>query len=90
MWFEEFWKVFNYKLGKAEAADSWYDIQELNLALFEKILDSAEKESKRRRSLIENGRTPKMAQGWLTGRRWDDDIELGGNNGGKRLGKILV
>lgn len=69
-----FWKNFNYSQGKAEAADSWLDIPELTISLCEKINLAAEIEAKRRPELELAGKTPKMAQGWISSRRWEDEI----------------
>lgn len=71
--FERFWCAFGYKKGKAEAADSWLNIPVLTDTVVEKIVWAAEAEAKRRPEMIQNGRTPKMAQGWLTARRWEDE-----------------
>jgi len=71
--FERFWVAFNYKRGKAEAADAWYDIPALTDRLVDQIVQAAEAEAKARPSLIAAGHTPKMAQGWISGRRWEDE-----------------
>ncbi len=73
IWFCHFWAAFDYKQGKAEAADSWLDIKKLdhNMAII--IYKAAQVEAKRRPGLRENGSTPKMAQGWLSGKRWEDE-----------------
>jgi hypothetical protein len=70
--FEEFWNAFGYKQGKAEAADAFYDVRpgERLLAV---IVKAAKAEAARRPGLIRDGKTPIMAQGWLTGRRWEDE-----------------
>jgi hypothetical protein len=70
--FEQFWILFNYKSGKAEAADSWLDIPNYQDSL-PKILLAAKAEADKRPDMIANGRTPKMAQGWLSSRRWEDE-----------------
>lgn len=70
--FMTFWKIFDYQKGKAEAADAWYDLK-VGRNMYSKILFAAEKEAKDRRSLIEAGKTPKMAQGWLSSRRFEDE-----------------
>jgi len=72
--FEEFWEVFALKEGRSAAADSWYDIKRLDQSLFDKILAGAQREAARRPGLRKNGRTPKYAQGWLTERRWEDEL----------------
>lgn len=71
--FNRFWDIFDYKKGRAEAADSWLDIPTLTDSIVADIYLGAKNESIRRRRLIESGRTPKMAQGWLTARRWEDE-----------------
>jgi hypothetical protein len=71
--FNQFWEVFNYKRGKAEAGDAWLDIPLLTDKIVEDILLAARKESSRRQRLLDANRTPKMAQGWLSSRRWEDD-----------------
>ena len=71
--FVQFWDAFDYKTGKAAAADSWLDIPLLTMADMVKILKAAKIEATRRPKLIADGKTPKMAQGWLSGRRWEDE-----------------
>ena len=71
-----FWKKFNYSQGKSDAADSWLDIPELTIGLCEKIYSAAEMEAKRRPELESAGKTPKMAQGWISSRRWEDEIYI--------------
>lgn len=74
--FEKFWKVFDYKKGKAEAADAWFDLPDKTGAVFDRILFGAEYEARARPRIIKAGRTPKMAQGWLSSRRWEDDFSV--------------
>jgi len=71
--FEQFWDAFAYKTNKAEAADAWMDIPELTNRLFQSILEAARVAAKERPGLVKEGRTPKMAQGWITGKRWEDE-----------------
>jgi hypothetical protein len=61
-------------LGKAEAADAWLDIPELTDALVDRICNAARIERQRRDKLKLQGRTPKMAEGWISGQRWEDEI----------------
>jgi hypothetical protein len=70
--FNIFWKHFNYFKDKAHAADSWLNLEVKDPDLFDQIIAGAKREAERRPRLIEMGRTPKMAQGWLTARRWED------------------
>lgn len=71
--FNLFWDAFEYKAGKAEAADSWFDIQPMTGATVTKIIEAAKREAARRPGLIADRKTPKMAQGWLSARRWEDE-----------------
>lgn len=70
--FDRFWKTFAYPKGKAEAADAWLDIPSLTVAMVDEICAAAAKEAENRESIIRSGKTPKYAQGWITGRRWED------------------
>lgn len=69
--FNVFWDAFNYKQGKAEAADAWLDVYAPDIAPL--IIEAASREAEARPTLLNKGRTPKMAQGWLSGRRWEDE-----------------
>jgi hypothetical protein len=71
--FMQFWEAFNYKKGKAEAADAWACIPELTVGLVNTICESARREASNRQNLIDKGLTPIYAQGWLTARRWEDE-----------------
>ena len=71
--FEKFWEAFGYKKGKAESIDAWLEIPELLDSIVDKICKAAKIECQNRPVLIAEGRTPKMAQGWITGRRWEDE-----------------
>lgn len=72
--FNQFWDSFNYKKGKAEAADVWLSIPTLTDSLVNQICTAAKIENDNREELKAQGRTPKMAEGWLSGRRWEDEI----------------
>lgn len=71
--FLQFWEAFDYKSGKAEAADAWLDILGLKPSMVEQIIIAAKVEAQRRPAIRAKGNTPKMAQGWLSGRRWEDE-----------------
>lgn len=73
--FNKFWDSFSLKRGKAEAIDAWLDIPSLTDAIVEQICNAAATEAKARPGLIEEKKTPKWAQGWITGRRWEDEDE---------------
>lgn len=68
--FNEFWKTFAYPKGKAEAADSFLTV--FSPDIFQDILTGAKVEAENRSKIVSNGGTPKWAQGWLSGRRWED------------------
>jgi uncharacterized protein YdaU (DUF1376 family) len=70
--FNEFWEAFNYRKGKAEAADTWIDLK-INKKVFSEIINGAKIAAAERAGLLAAGKTPKMAQGWLSSRRWEDE-----------------
>lgn len=72
-WFNSFWDVFGDKRGRAGAVDSFLGIKDLNRDLAVKIYKGAKQYSKGREKIIESKGTPKMAQGWLKDRRWEDE-----------------
>lgn len=72
--FYQFWDSFDFKQGKAAAADSWLKIPALNQKLVKQILSAAKIEASGRQKIINKGGTPKWAQGWITERRWEDEI----------------
>ena len=72
--FNRFMDAFGLRKGKAEAADAWLDIPQLTDALVVKIIKAAEREAAARPQFVAAGRTPKWAQGWISGRRWEDDV----------------
>ena len=71
--FEKFWDVFAYKNGRAPALKAWTNIPEYDGVLFALILAGAKREAQARPGLIARGLTPKMAQGWITDQRWEDE-----------------
>lgn len=68
-----FWDAFDYKKGKGGAESSWKKIKGYSPELVKTIISAAIKEAASRPVIIAQGRTPKMAQGWLTEKRWEDD-----------------
>jgi phage replication O-like protein O len=79
--FDQFWSAFNYKKDKASAADSWLDINPMTGKIFHQIIAAAKSEASIRHEKLEKGLTPIYAQGWLTAKRWEDEIEpLNGND----------
>jgi hypothetical protein len=72
--FNSFWKAFSYPNGKAKAADVWLQVyRDDNISA---IIAGAEHTANERPGLIAEGRTPIYAQGWLSGRRWEDLQEI--------------
>jgi hypothetical protein len=72
--FKRFWKAFNYPKDRSSAIDAWMNIPELTNSLVDKIVSAAYLTASERPYLIENKMTPKMAQGWITARRWEDEV----------------
>lgn len=70
--FEAFWDAFDYKSGRAKALTAWNKIK-MTDELFQKIMTSARNEALNRPALLARGNTPKMAQGWLTDERYNDE-----------------
>lgn len=74
--FSRFWRDFALPRGKAEAADAWLDIPGRSPDRVAHICHAARCEAAARPELEARGRTPKWAQGWLNGRRWEDHAPL--------------
>jgi hypothetical protein len=68
-WFDRFWKAYNHKQGKQGAALRWGQLGKLSDAEYQHIIDAAKKDAER---ILPQDQVRKMAQGWLTERRWDD------------------
>ncbi len=79
LWFEEFWTIFDFRKGRAEAADAWLDLKVTPDAL-PKILEGARREASTRTRPGERGPSPKWPQGWLSGRRWEDEPSPGSSS----------
>jgi hypothetical protein len=71
--FDLFWLAFDYKEARDEAAGSWLNMakEDHTKATYDKIIAAAKQTAMDRKNLPE-GRAPKMAQGWLSSRRWND------------------
>ena len=68
-WFDKFWKAYDHKKGKQRAAMRWGQLGELDEATYQHIIQAAKKEAERP---LPQGQVRKMAEGWLTERRWED------------------
>lgn len=74
--FDLFWAAFDYKSGRDRAAARWLQMGEQSKQEYDKIVQAAKREAVMRKNLPE-GRVAKMAEGWLTERRWQDYEETG-------------
>jgi hypothetical protein len=72
--FDLFWAAFDYKQGRDRAAARWLQMGELSKSEYDQIIKSAKQAAEQRKKLPE-GQIPKMAEGWLTERRWSDSQE---------------
>lgn len=70
--FTEFWEAFGDKRGKEPALRSWKAIRGYDAGLHAEIIAGARRYAAARPGLLANGGISKMAQGWLTDRRWED------------------
>lgn len=71
--FEIFWEAFGDKRGRAPAWNAWLKIKGLDRKLMETIIAGARRYASQRQAILANKGTPKMAQGWLSDRRWEDE-----------------
>ena len=71
--FEAFWEAFDDKRGREPAFKSWEKINP-DSELADKIIAGAEAYANWRKTIKPKDQTGKMAQGWLTDRRWEDDL----------------
>jgi hypothetical protein len=74
--FDLFWVAFNYKAGKDRAAARWLQMGEQSKQVYDQIIAAAKRAAAQRKNLPE-GQVAKMAEGWLTERRWQDHEETG-------------
>jgi len=72
--FDLFWAAFDYKSGRDRTAARWLQLGPLDKATVDQIIQAAKREAVQRKNLPE-GRVAKMAEGWLTERRWLDSTE---------------
>ena len=79
--FARFWGTFADKRGKAPAMKAWSRIKGLTPDLVELIIAGAQRYAAGRAAIIERGGTPKMAEGWLNDRRWEDEAVVPGEQG---------
>jgi hypothetical protein len=70
--FKQFWDVFGYPKGRANAIDAWLDIPDMTATMVRDIVGAAKRTANERPILVEKKLTPIYAQGWLSQRRWED------------------
>ena len=88
--FERFWAAFADKRGRAPAWKAWCRIPRLDLVLAEAIVQAAMVYAAARPALVERGGTPKMAEGWLTDRRWEDEAPAVAGGGAPMRGEVAA
>lgn len=71
--FKRFWDAFGDKRGIAQAIDAWASIPTLTDSLVDRICEAAKQYADKRQDIRAQNGTPKMAQGWLNDRRWEDE-----------------
>ena len=71
-----FWEVFGDRRSKNKAWEAWGKIAGLDQVLFDRILYGASMYAEYRKIILSRNGTPKMAQGWLNDRRWEDELVL--------------
>jgi len=69
-YFDRFWRAFGFKKGRNGAAQRWQQLGVLKDEQYQLIIQAAKKEADR---LLPPGQARKMAQGWLTEQRWQDE-----------------
>ncbi|WP_028489020.1 hypothetical protein [Thiothrix lacustris] len=70
--FDQFWGAFNHKQGRNGAAMRWLQLGECKDDEYRQIISAAKAEAAKP---MQPGQVRKMAQGWLTERRWLDHLE---------------
>lgn len=84
VWFDRFWDVFNYKRGREQAAKEWLKI-EFKPALYQKIVEAARREAAVK---LPAGQVRKMAQGWLSDKRYEDEHYATSSEPGRKLSAV--
>lgn len=73
--FKELWEVFNYKKDRYNAAGVFYRIKNLDEKLFSEIIEGAKREATiYRPKKLSQGISAIYLQGWLSKRRWEDQL----------------
>ncbi len=72
--FEELWEAYGVKRGKAEAADAF--LAQYRPDIWAEIVAAARHHAEIRPVMHPDGKGVKFLQGWLSGRRWEDDLTV--------------
>lgn len=88
--FERFWAAFADKRGRAPAWKAWCRIPRLDLVLAEAIISAAMVYAAARPALVDRGGTPKMAEGWINDRRWEDEAPAVAGGGAPMRGDVAA
>jgi hypothetical protein len=83
--FNQLWEAYGYKKGKPAAADAWLQAKGLTDKVFVTILAAAKAYSAEIPAILERNSTPKMLQGWITDRRWEDETTAGQTSGTSKI-----
>ncbi|SDD56824.1 hypothetical protein [Actinokineospora iranica] len=73
--FEEFWAIYPRKVGKSRAAAAWHKARSAGVTA-EVIRTGAARYAELVAAERREPRFVKQAEGWLRGRRWEDEIQL--------------
>lgn len=71
--FELFWDAFGDKRSRERAWTAWRKIKGLDRKLAGEIIAGAKCYALQRSVIVARNGTPKMAEGWLNDRRWEDE-----------------
>jgi len=71
--FREFWLAYWVKSGKVEAERAFAKVVS-SVDIFHDVMAGVRKQRAMQVSRLQQGGTAKYAQGWLNGRRWEDEI----------------
>lgn len=85
--FDVFWRAYPAKKEKKYALKIWEKMK-VDDALFETIMKSLENHKKSRQWTDKNGQFIPNPTTWLNGERWNDEVELPGNEDNKRFDNL--
>ena len=71
--FALFWDAFDDKRSRERAWTAWRKIKGLDRKLAGEIIAGAKRYALQRKAIQARNGTPKMAEGWLNDRRWEDE-----------------